>query len=232
MTDDLQGFFRNRPPTVAEPLLGRTVLLVEDSRFGCEAIRLISLRSGARIRRADCIAAAERHLSTYSPTIAVIDLGLPDGDGLTLIRRLAAAQPRIPALIATSGDDARRDEALAAGADAFLPKPLVRIAAFQEAVLACLPRDLHPTGLRAVTAEVVLPDDLALRDDLAHVAELLQGPQSGVRTDYLSTFLKGVAKAADDDALGRAAAGLRDGSTDVKTMLALVQSRLKTPAEV
>ena len=230
MPDTIDSFFRNRPPTAAEPLRGRTMLLVEDSRFACEAIRLIALRSGARIRRADGIASAERHLRTYSPTIAIVDIGLPDGDGLDLIRRLAGAQPRVPALLATSGDDARRADALAAGADAFLPKPVTGVAAFQETVLACLPPDLRPSGPRPLSPEVVAPDRLALRDDLAHAADLLRAP--GIRQPgYVAAFLAGVAKGSDDDALADMATALARGETTPADALRLVEQRL-TLAEV
>ncbi|MEL7345922.1 MAG: response regulator, partial [Pseudomonadota bacterium] len=81
----------SRPPTAEKPLLGQTLLVVEDSRFSCEAVRLLCLRSGARIRRADSIRSARRHLRTYRPSIILVDIGLPDGSGLDLIHELNTA---------------------------------------------------------------------------------------------------------------------------------------------
>ena len=231
MPDTIDSFFRNRPPTAAEPLRGRTMLLVEDSRFACEAIRLIALRSGARIRRADGIRSAERHLRTYSPSIAIVDIGLPDGDGLSLIARLAAAQPRIPAIIATSGDDTLAGPSRAAGADAFLAKPVVAVAAFQELVLGCLPKDLRPTGPRSMSAEVVAPDAMALRDDLAHAADLLRTSAAPARMPYLAAFLSGLAKSSDDAALADAADALCRGEGR-ETALRLVEDRLSAAMTV
>ena len=73
--DDLADFMTSRPPTSAHPLLGRTVLVVEDSRFACEAMRLLCLRSGARIRRADSLRSAGRHLQAYRPSVVIVDMG-------------------------------------------------------------------------------------------------------------------------------------------------------------
>ena len=133
-------------PTAARPLLGLTILVIEDSRYACEAMRLLSLRSGARIRRADCIRSARRHLQVYRPSVVVIDLGLPDGDGAELIEELIQTEPRVDVVLGTSGDLAGEEAAVAAGADGFLPKPVTSLAVFQQAILTNLPADRQPAG--------------------------------------------------------------------------------------
>ena len=192
-------------PTATRPLLGLTILVVEDSRFACDAMRLLCLRSGARIRRADCLRSARRHLQVYRPSVAIIDLGLPDGSGAELIKELAIAEPRIHALLAISGDDNNKEVALAAGADGFMSKPLSSLASFQSAILQALPEDMRPSGLRAITDEEVDPDPLAYRDDMAHASEMLSDDADLMRLDYAAQFLQGVAKSAKDEPLHQAA---------------------------
>ncbi len=195
-------------PTAARPLLGLTVLVVEDSRFACEAMRLLCLRSGARIRRADCLRSARRHLQVYRPSVVVVDLGLPDGNGVDLIRELNEAQPRVQAILATSGENQLEAEAVAAGADGFLMKPVTSIAAFQEAVLGILPEDRRPPGPRVVTDETITPDKIAYQDDMAHIADVLEGPPNDHALDYVAQFLTSVARSANDRKLEQAANAL------------------------
>ena len=144
MPETLDDLLMIQPPTSERPLLGTIVLVVEDSSHACEALRLICQRSGARIRRAESIASAKRHLAAYRPRIAVVDMGLPDGSGSELIAELAGAEPRIEGIIAISGDETRKEAAMEAGADVFMEKPLASVTAFQNVVLSLLPKDMHP----------------------------------------------------------------------------------------
>src|SRR3546814_17878229 len=57
------------------------------------------------------------------PWLAVIDIGLPDGRGIEIVRDLAVASPRTRAVVATIyGDDAHLMDAIAAGAQGYLLK--------------------------------------------------------------------------------------------------------------
>lgn len=230
MPDMISNLLPGRAPCADRPLLGVTLLLVEDSRFACEAIRLMCLRSGARLRRADCLKSAERHLQCYRPTVAIVDLGLPDGSGLDLIARLARQSPRIPAIIATSGDAKAAAVALDAGADRFLPKPVESLTAFRDLILSQLP-DL-PRGPALSTTEALSPDPAALRDDLARAAALLE-PQAGGDLDYVARFLSGLAVSAHDADLRTAAEALlaeRQKVAPLSRVSGLVRDRLSASA--
>ena len=67
-------------------LFAVTILLVEDSRSASEAIRLYAAESGARVRRADSLHAASRHLAIYRPNVG-------DGRSRPARRRRHRADP-------------------------------------------------------------------------------------------------------------------------------------------
>lgn len=220
-------------PTAMRPLLGLTVLVIEDSRFACEALRLLCLRSGARIRRADTLRAARRHLKVYRPSVAVIDVGLPDGDGTDLIRELATSNQRPDVILGTSGDTNSKALAMAAGADGFMNKPVVSLAAFQDTVLSHLPPDRRPMGPRSIPDDVVQPDPIAYRDDMAHVADVLDSASDARTLDYIAQFLGGVARSAEDRELVHASEALAakralgaSATSEAATIAGLVQQRL------
>lgn len=186
------------------PLQGTTILAVEDSRFACEALRLMARRAGARLRRAETIEAARRHLKVYCPDVALIDLGLPDGRGEVLIRDLMQSPRRPSAVLGMSGSPEGRAIALAAGADGFIDKPLENVAQLCRALRPLLPElDIHPPPIGPNNA--VAPDPLALRDDLTFAARALQGEPGPDRQRYVVAFLTGIAAYAHDGDLADAA---------------------------
>ena len=103
---------------------GGTLLLVEDSRLTADYIRLLFRGAAGRLRRADCLLSARRHIALYTPDAAIIDLGLPDGSGLDLISEMARRLPRTKLIIATSGDPDREEDALLAGGRPLLAQTL------------------------------------------------------------------------------------------------------------
>ncbi|MCI2400373.1 response regulator [Aliiroseovarius subalbicans] len=235
MSDDMERYVLNRAPSADRPLQGMTVLVVEDSRFASEAIRLLCLRSGARIRRADSLAAAHRHLAVYRPSIILVDMGLPDGSGADLIHELAQATPRVAVLMGISGDDDAQALAMEAGADGFMAKPIESLAQFQQSVLAHLPAGEGPTKPRALPTETVSPDPVAFQDDLTHVADVINQAPDGRTLDYIAQFLSGVARTAHDYPLEAAAVSLaqsrangRGTGSDVARVAGIVQERLQS----
>ncbi|SEQ62905.1 Response regulator receiver domain-containing protein [Loktanella sp. DSM 29012] len=233
--DNVEEFLVRRPPTALRPLLGMTLLVVEDSRFACEAVRMLCMRSGARVRRADSLTSAMKHLSIYRPTAIIVDVGLPDGSGLTLIRQLAQATPRIDVILGTSGDPDMADDVIAAGGDGFLPKPIASLSDFQQAILSHLPANRQPQGPRMLSGEQVAPDRIAYREDLEYAARVLKQDQGGDTLDYVAGFIIGIAGSAGDTDLACMASRLirdrrRGDATDgpLNSLTDMVTARLKT----
>lgn len=234
MTDDLDFMMPTPKPTHQRPLLGTTVLVVEDSRYASEALRLLCLRSGARIRRADSLAAAHKHLQVYRPNVVLVDLGLPDGSGAELIDELAKAPNRIDVIFGMSGDTGAQAMTMAAGADGFLAKPIANLGEFQEAILSRLPEQARPEGPHPVNDEEITPDPVALLDDFTHAADILSAHSGGEdMLDYIAQFLASVARVADDAEVAQAAADLSEHrargnayGSDVARIAGLVQDRI------
>ena len=192
-------------PTSRRPLHGLMVLLVEDSLTTGEAERLMCITSGARLRRADCMTSARRHLRIYRSDVAIVDMGLPDGDGAELIVELAQANPRTQTIIGLSADPSRATAAMEAGADSFIEKPLNSVAGFQSAILMNLPHHRRPMDIRLLPDLAFEADQRALQEDLIHALELLNNTKDGANSGYLAAFVTGVARTASDPTLEQAA---------------------------
>ena len=102
----------------------RSVLVVDDDpEFRELAGRLLAASGLTAVGEADSVAAAREAAARLEPSAVLLDVELPDGDGITLARELAAL-PWRPRVVLTSidGDITTSDEARNAGARAFVHK--------------------------------------------------------------------------------------------------------------
>ena len=99
------------------------VLVIEDDP---EIRRFLRTALGAeqyRLREATT-AAEGLHQATLPPDVIVLDLGLPDQDGLEVIRKIREKNKRTPIIVlSVRGSEADKIRALDAGADDFVTKP-------------------------------------------------------------------------------------------------------------
>jgi CheY-like chemotaxis protein len=107
--------------------MAHTVLIVEDNPLNLELARDILEANGYTVLTAVSAAACTDVLAEHWPDLILMDVQLPGKDGLTLVRELRAEPQTRDLLIvalsahAMTGDSER---ALAAGCDAYLPKPI------------------------------------------------------------------------------------------------------------
>ena len=104
----------------------KTVLLVEDNAGDARLIREMFNGEGSqeiKLALVPCMQDAEKYLAANSVDIVVLDLELPDAQGLVAVRRVHAAAPHVPLLVLTGLDDESiATQALQEGAQDYLVK--------------------------------------------------------------------------------------------------------------
>jgi len=102
-----------------------SVLLVDDHELIRQGLRRAFERDGdfEVAGEAGTLSDARRLLTLMAPDVVILDVRLPDGNGLEACRKIRADNPEIGIVILTmyAGDD-QLFEALEAGASAFVPK--------------------------------------------------------------------------------------------------------------
>jgi DNA-binding response OmpR family regulator len=100
------------------------LLIVEDEARIAELVQAALARAGFAIDAVALCADAQAALAVTSYDAAIIDLGLPDGDGLSLLGDLRARGNPTPVLVLTARDAVEdRVRGLNTGADDYLVKP-------------------------------------------------------------------------------------------------------------
>jgi len=163
------------------------LLLAEDDALLADALSAQLRRAGFEVEHAPNGAVAEYLLVRQTFDAAILDIGLPMLDGLTVLSRVRVARPTLPVLLLTARDElSDRVEGLDAGADDYLAKPfdipelLARLRALQRRAagridqrlaLGGLELDVAGRELRFAGARVALsPRELALTELLMQKA--------------------------------------------------------------
>lgn len=103
----------------------KNILLVDDDKSILRILTRILQKQGYNIHTAETGREAEEKISSQSYDLALVDVKLPDTDGLDLLQKIQAARPNMVKIILTgfaSMDDGIK--ALNTGADAYLVKPV------------------------------------------------------------------------------------------------------------
>jgi DNA-binding NarL/FixJ family response regulator len=102
---------------------GSVLVVDDDPAFRRLAQRILDAFGFAVVGEADTAAAAVSAAGKLQPDAVLVDVGLPDGDGITLARELAALpwRPRV-VLTSTNSEAATASEVRNSGAEAFVPK--------------------------------------------------------------------------------------------------------------
>jgi two-component system, OmpR family, KDP operon response regulator KdpE len=99
------------------------VLIVEDDQGIQDVLRILAEANGMRVVAADSCDLAIREAESHRPDLAIVDLGLPDRDGIELIQELRTWS-QVPIIVLSARTlESQRRAAFDAGADDYVAKP-------------------------------------------------------------------------------------------------------------
>lgn len=162
-------------------LLSR-VLLIEDDEGDAVLVRECLVDAGVpreNVTWARTLASGLKSLAETAPTCVLLDLGLPDADGLLALHRLVAEASGAPVIVLTGRHDRTGTDAVSAGAQDYLIKDDITPELLHRSMRYAVERH------RAVVAELRLREEKML---LAQNARLERGllPKPRLRSRFLS----------------------------------------------
>ena len=134
------------------------LLVVEDSEGDARLLREMFLENPANtivMTHVGSMKEAEKHLAEYEVDIVLLDLGLPDSQGLEAVRRAHASAPDVPLVVLSGLDDERMAvEALQQGAQDYLIKGQIDSRGLMRALRHAIERQTLEAAARALSAKV------------------------------------------------------------------------------
>lgn len=152
------------------------LLIVEDEQSLARLVRDYLERAGYQVRIAANAESALLHFGNDRPALIVLDLGLPDRDGLDVIRAIRKSSETPIIVLTARGDESDRIVGLELGADDYMVKPFS-------------PKELV-ARIRAVLRRVdarPAPDDEIRRSDLVIDIPRMRVSRGGETIDLTPT---------------------------------------------
>jgi two-component system KDP operon response regulator KdpE len=139
------------------------ILVIEDEPAIRNVLRVLLSAEHYRVIEADTALRAEIETRSHKPDLLLIDLGLPDGDGLKVIRRVRGWSP-VPIIVLSARTlEEQKIAALDAGADDYVTKPF-SAAELLARVRAALRRNVRTAEQNAHLALADVQVDLVRRE--------------------------------------------------------------------
>jgi len=202
-----------------------TILVVDDEPAILRALTAGLQARGYEVSTATGGAAAVASIATDTPDVVVLDLGLPDLDGLDVVQRVRGWSTVPIIVLSADGSDRRKVAALDLGADDYVTKPfsMPELLARVRVALRHRPGDAEETVLIVGDLRIDLPKheitvagravDLTPKEFdfltllarwpgrvLTHrsILEHVWGPDYGTETHYLRVFASNIRKKLGD----------------------------------
>ena len=98
-------------------------VIVEDDHGIQDVLRILFETSGFRIVMSDTARLGENDVRLHRPDVVIVDLGLPDGDGINVIQAIRSWSSVPVIVLSARTEEAQRIRALEKGADDYVTKP-------------------------------------------------------------------------------------------------------------
>jgi len=164
----------------------KTLLLVEDNLGDARLLREMLNGQNSfntQLTQLESMIAAETHLAKHAVDIILLDLGLPDAQGLEAIRRAHAAAPGVPLVVLTGLDDeSLAVQALQLGAQDYLIKGQIETRGLLRALRYAIERKTMESAALAMARQMAhsaehdfltgLPNRMLLNDRVGQAIAL------------------------------------------------------------
>lgn len=143
--------------------MAQHIVLVEDDRYLRQGLQELLTTEGYQVEAADTAARADALILTGPVDLVVLDVGLPDTDGVTLCKRWRETGFFAPVLFLTARDEEMDIvRGLDAGGNDYVTKPfrmLELLSRIRALLRGCVPPSLHARGFDIDEARMTVKQD-------------------------------------------------------------------------